>query len=335
MVRLSFIVPCYKVENFVGQCLDSIIACGLSESEYEVLCINDGSPDNSSQILHRYASEHQCIRVVDLEQNIGLGGVRNLALKYTKGNYIWFVDSDDLIMSESVDKLIKCADSNKLDVLAFNFKDVDERARVIRDYKLFSDSGIMTGLRFMKDILGEHLYYNIGFVWRFIYKRAFLMENNLCFPEGVCWEDTRYVPESIFLSKRIMSTSEVGYLYRHRESSACNVFKKVYSGKLIFDFSICAGLDLIDFSRTISDNDLQREMFNFAIKRYIDYFPIFLGRTSKAERNNFIKQVRLHCTMVNEAKKYMSIFPKMIINKVLGKFVMNFFVLFYQITHKD
>lgn len=333
MVKLSFIIPCYNVEEYIGQCLDSVLCCGLPETDYEIICVNDCSPDGVSEVLHKYADICRNIQVIDLQSNLGFGAVRNFALEHASGKYVWFVDSDDLIISSSVKLLINDAVNNDLDIIAFNFKDVDENSNVFREQKLFYDSDVVDGMKFVKDILGRHLLSNLGFVWRFIYRINFLKENNIFFPEGVCWEDTKYVPESLILAKRIKSTSVVGYLYRHRSSSACGTFKRMYSGKLIYDYSFSAGLDLVRLSSMISDNKLSEEMYNFALKRYINYFPIYLCRTKRKERLSFFRLIKTNKKTVNIAKTHMSFISKLMVNTCFGGFFIEFFAILYKLTH--
>ena len=105
-VKISVIVPVYNVEKFLPECLDSLRAQTLKELEF--ICVNDGSPDNSLEILNRYAAEDERFFVVS-QENGGLSAARNTGLKYAKGDYIYFIDSDDLIAPEHLENMYKAA----------------------------------------------------------------------------------------------------------------------------------------------------------------------------------------------------------------------------------
>lgn len=95
-MKLSFIVPVYNLEDYIEECIMSLLNQDLSHSEYEILCINDSSTDSSLEILKRLAKEHTNIIIIN-QENQGVSAARNNGIKNAKGEYIWFVDGDDLI----------------------------------------------------------------------------------------------------------------------------------------------------------------------------------------------------------------------------------------------
>ncbi len=97
-MKLSVIVPAYNVEKFLPRCLDSLLRQGLEVGEYEVICVNDGSPDNCAQILAEYEQKYPGIFRVITQENRGLGEARNTGMKVAQGEYIAFVDSDDYVV---------------------------------------------------------------------------------------------------------------------------------------------------------------------------------------------------------------------------------------------
>ena len=103
---LSIIVPVYNVEKYIEECLDSLINQDASADSYEIICIDDGSPDNCGQILDEYAKNHSNLTVIH-QKNTGLAGARNAGLKTASGKYIWFVDSDDFIPQYAVRLIVK------------------------------------------------------------------------------------------------------------------------------------------------------------------------------------------------------------------------------------
>lgn len=93
---LSFVVPVYNTEKYLPECLDSLLEQDIPKEEYEIICVNDGSTDNSLEILHAYQEKFPNIVVIDKE-NSGVAMARNAGMDAAKGDYIWFVDSDDFI----------------------------------------------------------------------------------------------------------------------------------------------------------------------------------------------------------------------------------------------
>ena len=93
MIRLSIIIPFYNVEKYIAECLDSVYNQDISEEEYEVICVNDASPDNSRNIVLEYQKKHSNLTLVEHEVNKKLGAARNTGRKIARGKYIWNVDS--------------------------------------------------------------------------------------------------------------------------------------------------------------------------------------------------------------------------------------------------
>ena len=125
MVKLSIIIPVYNTEEYLPRCLNSCLEQDLPANEYEIIAINDGSSDNSLQILNAYALKYPNIRVIN-QENRGLGATRNRGLNLAIGEYIWFVDSDDWVLENCL-----------LDIYE-NCKDVDiletDRAYLYKDH---------------------------------------------------------------------------------------------------------------------------------------------------------------------------------------------------------
>ena len=117
---LSIIIPLYNCEKYIKHCLDSILAQGLNKSDFEIIIVDDGSVDNSYAIASAYATGHDNIIVVR-QENQGVASARNTALKHVNGDYIAFIDSDDYIEKNYLDRLYREACETKSDVVICNF----------------------------------------------------------------------------------------------------------------------------------------------------------------------------------------------------------------------
>ena len=124
MIKLSFILPCYNVGRYIAACLDSLFS--LQEIEFEVICINDCSTDNTRNVILDYAKRYSNLVFIDHLYNKTAGGARNAGIEIARGEYIWFVDPDDMIKPTSAPVLLRKMEEGALDLLMFNFEDVDE-----------------------------------------------------------------------------------------------------------------------------------------------------------------------------------------------------------------
>ena len=210
--RLSIIIPFYNVEQYIAQCLESVYDQDISESEYEVICVDDASPDNSIAIVEQYAKQHSNLTIIRNHVNRKLGGARNAGLDVAKGKYVWFVDSDDMVARNCLSKILFIAESQNLEILHFNYVDYPNINRLMFETEVVSG----TELFFNSDFLWAH---DLVTVWRKIYKRQFLLDKNIRFAEQVMFEDGDFALETFANAKRVKHIPDVIYLYRINQES--------------------------------------------------------------------------------------------------------------------
>lgn len=181
-VKLSFILPCYNVERYIADCLDSIYAQGLLESEFEVICVNDCSTDGTRNIILEYSKIHDNLFLIDHTQNLTAGGARNTGIDNAKGDYIWFVDPDDMVKANMAEPLYEKASTNNLDILFFNNDIVDEHLSYLETENVFVDTETLSGqdyvIRYFRNQLSK-----LCIVWRCLFKTTFIKNNVLSFPQ--------------------------------------------------------------------------------------------------------------------------------------------------------
>ena len=272
MIKLSYILPIYNVEKYLRECLDSIYSQQIPDDEFEVVCVNDCSPDNSRAIVLDFRKKHCNIILIEHKNNEGLSAARNTGVLNARGKYIWFVDSDDILLPKVSNTLCKYAFDNNLDVLLFNYNDVNENGEILRENRVFDSVLPQTGKSFMMKLWGQNFVYHMGYVWRFLLKREYINDNNFSFPKGEYWEDTVYFPEVILKSKRTASTSLIAYSYRHNSSSISGS-GKVLSAIKIYHWCFKAGRNLIDFANDINDLKFSSVLISFAKLNYINSVP--------------------------------------------------------------
>ena len=220
---LSLILPVYNVEAYLGKCLESCLCQNLPKTEYEIIVVIDGSSDHSIDVAQSYHASHDNVKIVTRE-NGGLSAARNTGLKVAKGDYVWFIDSDDYITENILGDILDVLRKNQLESLWLDWQEVDEEGKVIPPFAPHcyrSSNKVMSGKNFMSDVLSNFL-----FSWSFIFQRSFLIENNLLFTEGMYYEDTDFAFRCLPLVSRIMKYDKICYNYLRRKGSICHSLNK-------------------------------------------------------------------------------------------------------------
>ena len=127
-MQLSIIIPVYKVEKYIRDTLQSIYRQQYDENLFEVIVINDGTPDDSMRIVAEFTNKHANLHIIN-QKNQGLSCARNAGLKIAQGEYVWFVDSDDTVTEESIGKVIECIERSKADVIGLSLIHISEPTR--------------------------------------------------------------------------------------------------------------------------------------------------------------------------------------------------------------
>jgi len=214
---ISVIIPVYNEEQYLAQCLDSILQQDFNE--YEIICVNDASTDKSKEILNSYVAISDRIRVVTHSQNKGLSCARNTGLLNAKGKYVIFVDADDMIMQGALRDLYGVVEKNCLDILYYNMLKINEDVVPYHNVtnKIYEYEGIFTG-RELFCRFSENKDYKIE-VWRQVLKREFLIINNLFFYEGILHEDNLFSFLCAMKANRVMNINREYYIYRQHNGS--------------------------------------------------------------------------------------------------------------------
>lgn len=255
MVRLSIIIPFYNVEQYIAQCLDSVYQQDIPEEEYEVICVNDASPDNSRDIVKEYQKKHKNLILVEHEVNKKLGAARNTGRREAQGKYIWNVDSDDMIAPNCLKEMLEICEKNELDVLMFGVKFLREGMLVEREVQPWIESTEpVSGQAFWKKqgIINQGC---ISPVWTQMYRRAYLDEQQIFSPEINMSEDVPYTYASILFADRIMITNAPYYVYRENMASLTGMLQKAPRPLTVYENSFVAGKHMYRLMQQISNVD--------------------------------------------------------------------------------
>lgn len=222
-MELSIIIPVYNVEDYLSQCLDSVYQ--IDENiQYEVILVNDGSTDASESIIASYAARYaEKTRVVH-QHNQGLSAARNSGMLVAKGDYLLFVDSDDVVEADKIRLLLRGAQEEGVEIaLGEYYYLVDEECSTSKSIeRRLSHPKLqekMSGLE-MADYLLEPLTNNVRVeAWANLYKHSFLKEQNLYFLDGLLHEDVLFTFTAFMKARLVKYYPYVFYLYRSRANS--------------------------------------------------------------------------------------------------------------------
>ncbi len=259
MKKLSIIIPVYKVEKYIRKCLNSCLRQDVPPAEYEIVAVNDGSPDECGEILNEYKGIYENLKVVT-QSNQGLSIARNNGLKCAEGEYVWFVDSDDWIEENCLKGICESLDK-KPDILQLSYQKVYEIDHtVVKVYGKFGADVVMSG----KDVI---LSGGLPSAAQFsIYRRDFLLSNDLKFADGRLHEDIEFKPRVTFLAKTVSWHRPVVYNYLLRAT-----------GSIMSSFRLKNGVDIFFAIKSISDfrdryasDSISRTLFNNYIGKYFN-----------------------------------------------------------------
>lgn len=218
MISVSIILPIYNMEKYLEASLNSLINQTLKN--IEIICINDGSKDNSLSIIKKYKKIDPRIVLIN-QKNSGSGIARNNGIKVAKGEYIAFLDPDDKLYSnEALEDLYSNAILENTEIAGGNFeflydnfdaKNVEEK-NILEEEKEYKQT---TNYIFKKNFVGSiEDYQSSSWFWRFIYKREFILNNNILFPDYKRFQDIVFFAKALSLCKKIYFSKNIYYYYR-------------------------------------------------------------------------------------------------------------------------
>ena len=293
MPKLSVLVPIYNVEKYLEECLTSLANQTLKD--IEIICINDGSTDNSPRILQKYAKKYSNFIVIN-KKNSGYGDSMNRGLEKASGEYIGIVESDDFIESDAFEKLYKLARETRADIVKANYyyhsKNGDALHRVIKNQKLNAPLSLADD---------DSIFLEEPGIWSAIYRRDFLNKNKICFrtTPGASYQDTGFHFKSFCAAKRIVYTDKA-YLH-YRIDNANSSVKSLEKVNYVVE-------EYADIERYIRDLNLPAEVISTLQVAKFGAYHWNLQRLPKTLAVKFAKTIKAEFKTIKESdllqKKY-------------------------------
>jgi len=197
MIQLSIIVPIYNTEKYLGRCLDSLLRQDLSSNQYEIIVINDGSQNDSEEIVNSYIPQYQHISYIEPE-NTGSFETRNVGITLARGKYIYFVDSDDYISKHVMGKVISFMNKEELDIFGFGIIKTTKSSiptppieKSLKDITIYKGQTYISKFNFLNE--SGWLVINLDF----------LRSHNIIYPPGAGFPKGLFTVQLLYYSKRV------------------------------------------------------------------------------------------------------------------------------------
>ncbi len=219
--QLSIIIPSYNVQDYLNLCLDSVLKQHFDEGQVEVLIIDDGSTDATPTIADYWAKQELYIRAIH-QPNQGLSAARNTGIKEARGEYLLFLDSDDLLVEDTIKNLLTIALDNQLDALRFQCAFIENGKTIGQTQRWDSpNQTLLSGPQFLA---GQHQIR--CFAWLYIVNRKFVNDYALSFVPQLLYEDVEWTPRMLANAQRMMVVDTVAYQYIQRQNSITHSYSK-------------------------------------------------------------------------------------------------------------
>lgn len=262
--QISIIVPVYNVEQYLPRCIDSILA--QSFDDFELLLVDDGSTDSSGKICDNYTSKDERVYVVHKE-NGGVSSARNAGLDIAKGKWIYFVDSDDVILPNALETFMSYIKSKSKFVMA-GFTISEENGILVEQPKglKYCELSILEALKEMY-VPSDFRYQ--GFLWCKLFKREVVQHNHLRFDERISFnEDRLFIVEYLCCCNEYISyTTTPVYNYIMRDCSAMGTLNRVYNKKFATDFDA-----FVLMYKRIAEYTKDKELIRLALNGICDSY---------------------------------------------------------------
>ena len=210
----SVIIPVYNVESYLRDCLDSVL--NQTFADWEAICVNDGSTDESASILDECVERDHRIKVIT-QPNGGLSSARNTGIKATSGDYLLFLDSDDWLETNALETISK--DLEGVDMLCFSGRRFIEATGAYNSADQLVEKTYESGMAYYNENALLHRDFAFVCVVLRAYRRSFLIDNQLLFKEGIFHEDNLFTPIACYYAKNVRQISDCLYDYRVRANS--------------------------------------------------------------------------------------------------------------------
>jgi len=307
---VSILVPIYNAEDFLEECLGSLI--NQTYDNYEIICLNDGSTDNSLKIIKNFAKQSPRIKLID-GKNHGYGGIMNIGLEYVKGNYFTIVESDDFLEKTALSEFVKIATTHNADLVRANYFHHQKNRDILQKLN-FTTKAINP----LKD---QSVFLQPPAIWSMLYKTELIKNNEIKFLEtpGASFQDTSFVFKTLSCSEKVIQIPKAFLHYRVDNESSVTNPKKV--------FYVCN--EYYEIENFLRQRKILKKLeATFTLAKFRTYLWN-LDHLKKSDAKNFIKTIKVDFSDSPNTKKFTK---KDLLKLRLIKFFPNIFYIVYNIN---
>jgi glycosyltransferase involved in cell wall biosynthesis len=293
-ILISIVIPIYNVENYISQCLDSVYAQNIPEHNYEVICVDDFSPDKSKEIVREYQKKHTNLMLIEHASNKKLGPARNTGRSVAQGKYIWNIDSDDYVKPNVLKYLLEICEENDLDVLMFNFDHLPNSTEKLNQNFPFENSPVLTGI----DFINKYCLNNFGEIspiWTQMYRKEFLDQKGIYSPPINMGEDVPFTLKGLLMAKRIMSITKSCYVYRTNQNSLGGIIEIKPNAIKVYEKCFACTRYIYEITKLIPKEEIAIKKSYLNVCKYIiSLYPNYVRNFNKQELQKFRNLCRRH-----------------------------------------
>ena len=312
---VSIIIPIFNVEDYLEECIESVL--NQTYDNYEVILVNDGSTDRSGEISKKYSEKFNNIYLIN-QDNKGVAEARNIGIKHSRGEYLYFLDSDDMIQNNMLEVCMNKFKENDIDIVFLGYM-LFEGNKILEKNLMKSDKCILTGKEFLKYSSKMMLGRNFQ-MWDYVFKKELWIKNNISFKKGLIFEDTHAYIDIFMKNVNVAIIDEYLYLYRNRKESITR--KKSYS-KYYLD---CMNAVINNYYSYINEDEELNEVILQYIKIFYNEKYRILLKLDEFTEELIIEEIR---DIIIKSKKLEVFFCGLYIEKLKEVCIKNKFSLDY------
>lgn len=277
MSKISIIIPCFNAVRFIQDTINSVLEQNFTE--LEIICVNDGSSDNTLEILHKVSSDDSRIVVID-QENAGSSAARNRGILASSGEYLCFLDADDLLPKNALLNLYKNASAFDSDIAIGNFSTFNEFGTIQNRENFIHKNGAADYKQYFNDYFLQTKHC-LPSVWGKLYRASLIKDNAILFPNGVFTaEDVCFSAKVILCATKISKTNQNVYCYRVGENNMSG-FKSI---KVFEDVkSVCSELERYFDEHKSNFSDAQNELLSSYLIKTRFLAPLTMGNEINEE----------------------------------------------------
>lgn len=262
-MKVSVIVPVFNVYRWVGEFLFSINSQIKIQKDYEIILIDDGSVDGTMELCENYARTNSHLKLIKSNHK-GVSAARNIGLQHSMGQYIVFLDADDKISPNYINRMLKLIESDDdVDMVCcgYSSNELDLGKYYKSENILYRESA---QIFFSKMLSGDNKYWYNGYLWNKIFKSEIIKSNNIIFSDNiVLWEDMLFVEQYLKFCNKVMFSNEILYFYRMRRDSVSNSNQNIEKIKSMLNVSFKI------YKLADGNSSLKKDAFRLMMVNYI------------------------------------------------------------------